>query len=88
MKHIHTFESFLNENVDRSVWNDDFYSEKKSLSKKYLAKPMDEIAIEAAKKVAKMHKIKFQDILKDETPSGNIRGSKSWDREGNIIVVR
>jgi len=83
MKNIQTFEEFLNESQDD--WRDDFYSEKKTLRKKYLAKSSNEIAIEAAKKVAKTYKIKYQDILKTETPDNNITGAKTWDQEGKII---
>ena len=82
MKHVHTYEEFLNEGQDD--WRDDFYSEKKTLRKKYFAKSSNEIAIEAAKKVAKTYNIKYQDILKTETPDNNMTGVKTWDKEGNI----
>jgi hypothetical protein len=90
MGHLKTFEDFLNENLNKgnlnesTDWNDDMYSTKKILRKKYLAKSDDEITIEAAKQVAKQHKMKYQDILKTYKPSQNIRGSKTWDKDGNI----
>lgn len=82
MKHIQTFESFLTESNN---WENDLYDTKKSLKRKYLAKPDDEITIEAAKQVAKQYKIKYQEILKTLTPSPNIKGAKTWDRDGNVI---
>ena len=85
MKVVKTYEEFINENQEDISWQDDFYYEKKSIRKKSLAKSSNDIAIEAAKIVAKQHKIKFQDILSNQTPDNNIAGGKSWDKSGNII---
>ena len=66
----------------------DMYSAKHSLKKKYPANSGDELTIKAAKTVSKKYKMRFQDILKLYTPSSNIIGSRSWDNNGKIIIVR
>ncbi len=68
---------------------DDMYSSKKQLRKKYSAKCDDEITIQAAKEVATEYNVDFKEILKMYKPSGNIRGSKSWDQSsGKVITVQ
>jgi hypothetical protein len=84
MNTVKTFEEFINESQEEILWQDDFYSEKKSIRKKSPAKSSNAVTIEAAKNVAKRYKIKFQDILKDQTPDNNIAGEKTWDKLGNI----
>ena len=66
----------------------DMDSEKRTLRKKYLANSGDELTIKAAKTVSKKYKMRFQDILKLYTPSNSISGSRSWDKNGKIIIVR
>lgn len=56
----------------------------KSLRNQYLAMDSDTRHIKAAKQVAKKFKMKYQDILKEYTPSNNIKGVKTWDKQGNI----
>ena len=65
-------------------YNDDLYNIKKSLRKKYTAMSSDSITIKAAKEVAKIHKIKYQDILKNQTPDRNLQGEQYWDSDGNL----
>ncbi len=59
-------------------------SEMSNLRKKYKAMATNQITIKAASTVAKQFKIKPKDILKYYIPSNNIRGEKTWDKEGNI----
>lgn len=66
-------------------WSGDFYSARKSLTKKYPAMTSNQKSIKAAKEVAKTYKISYKDILKTIDPDNNIRGDKSWDRDGNVI---
>lgn len=65
-------------------WQDDMYSLLKKLYKSNSAMDSNTRHIKAAKEIAKQYKIKYQDILKNYTPSDNLRGVKSWDKNGNI----
>lgn len=55
-----------------------FYKEKPAMSS-------DRRHIEVAKVIAKKYKIKYQDLLKQYTPSRNINGEKYWDKNGEIV---
>ena len=55
-----------------------FYKEKPAMSS-------DRRHIEVAKILAKKYKIKYQDLLKQYTPSRNINGEKYWDKNGEIV---
>ena len=73
----------IREGVDEL--NDDMYSLYKSFSKKFPAMSSDAKRIKAAKELAKKYKLKYQEILKNYTPSNNLEGDQSWDKEGNIV---
>ena len=79
--------STISETV-KNLIKSDMYSAKHSLKKKYPANSGDELTIKAAKTVSKKYKMRFQDILKLYTPSNSISGSRSWDKNGKIIIVR
>lgn len=57
---------------------------KKSLRKKYMAASSNNLTVKAAKQVAKERKLKFQGILKLFTPSDNMSGDVTWDKEGEL----
>jgi hypothetical protein len=61
---------------------------KRTLRNTFPAKPSDELTILAAKQIAEEEDVRYQDILKTITPSNNIVGGKSWNKDGNIIRVR
>ena len=91
MKNLLSFDEYCKETgiyEQENSWSQDFYDLKSSLRKQFKAKPNDEITIEAAKQIAKIYKIKFQEILKTIQPDNNISGAKSWDKTGNIIKVK
>lgn len=44
--------------------------------------------IKAVKEIAKKYKCSFKEILSRYTPSNNIQGDKSWDKNGNIIIQK
>ncbi len=78
---------FINENNDDNIWIDDMNDKLKELYNKYKAISSDIRHIKAAKDIAKLHKISYKDILKNYTPSNNLKGEKSWDKNGNIITL-
>ena len=68
-------------------WNsidNDLYDLKKSFRKKFTAMSSNQIMIKAAKEISKKYKIAVKEILKKETPDNNLKGDKTWDKEGNI----
>ena len=56
-----------------------------SLRKKYFLLNYSESVIKAAKQIAKQYKVRYQDILAKIPPHGAIKGTKVWDRHGNIV---
>ena len=62
--------------------------EKRALRKQMPSYPDDELTIKAAAKIAKQHGVRRKDVLATLTPSGNISGSKTWDKEGNVITCK
>lgn len=62
--------------------------EKRALRKQMPGYPDDELTIKAAAKIAKQHGVRRKDVLATLTPSGNISGSKTWDKEGNVITCK
>lgn len=62
--------------------------EKRALRKQMPGYPDDELTIKAAAKIAKQHGVRRKDVLATLIPSGNISGSKTWDKEGNVITCK
>jgi len=48
----------------------------------------DNGTVDNAKECAKKYKVKFQDLLKTRKPGNNIIGGKTWDKNGNISILK
>lgn len=70
---------------DEPDWMWDLKTEKKSLRRTMPAASDDEITIQAASKIAKQYHTTRSKILSQLTPSNNIKGSRTWDKDGKVF---
>ena len=70
---------------DEPDWMWDLKTEKKSLRRTMTAASDDEITILAASKIAKQYHTTRSKILSQLTPSNNIKGSRTWDKDGKVF---
>ena len=73
------------QDIEEPDWAWDLKIEKKSLRRAMPAASDDEITIQAASKIAKQYGTTRAKILSQLTPGNNIKGSKTWDKDGKVF---
>lgn len=63
----------------------DVKTEKKALRKQFPAMSDNELTIKAATKVAKKHGVGRKEVLASFKPSNNIKGEKTWGKDGKVF---
>lgn len=71
---------------EEADWAWDLKTEKKALKKSMPAASDDEITIKAAGNIAKKYHTTRAKILATLKPSNNIKGTKTWNKEGKVLV--
>lgn len=64
----------------------DVKTEKKALRKQFPAMSDNEMTIKAAAKIAKKNNVTRKTVLATLKPANNIKGEKTWDKEGNVFT--
>lgn len=76
----------IREDDDEASWNWDLKVEKKALKKAMPDATDNELTIEAAAKIAKKNHTTRAKILAQIKPSKNVKGAKTWDKEGKVFI--
>lgn len=76
----------IKEDDDEASWNWDLKVEKKALKKTMPNATDNELTIEAAAKIAKKNHTTRAKILAQIKPSKNVKGAKTWDKEGKVFI--
>lgn len=76
----------IREDDDEASWNWDLKVEKKALKKVMPDATDNELTIEAAAKIAKKNHTTRAKILAQIKPSKNVKGEKTWDKEGKVFI--
>lgn len=76
----------IREEDDEASWNWDLKVEKKALKKTMPNATDNELTIEAAAKIAKKNHTTRAKILAQIKPSKNVKGAKTWDKEGKVFI--
>jgi len=76
-----------NEHISEDDINSEMYSLRKTFYKKFPVMSSNQRTIKAAKEISNKFKLPIKEILKTQNPDNNIKGDKSWDKEGNIISL-
>lgn len=76
----------IREDDDEASWNWDLKVEKKALKKAMPDATDNELTIEAAAKIAKKNHTTRAKILAQIKPSKNVKGEKTWDKEGKVFI--
>lgn len=71
--------------TEEPEWLWDLKVEKKNLRRTMSAASDDEITIKAASNIAKQYHTTRSKILSQLTPSNNITGSRTWDKDGKVF---
>ena len=64
----------------------DVKTEKKALRKQFPEMSDNEMTIKAAAKIAKKNNVTRKTVLATLKPANNIKGEKTWDKEGNVFT--
>ena len=71
---------------DENPYEWDVKTEKKALCKQFPAMSDNEMTIKAAAKIAKKNNVTRKTVLATLKPANNIKGEKTWDKEGNVFT--
>lgn len=71
---------------EEAEWSWDLKTEKKALRKSMPAASDNEITIKAAGNIAKKYHTTRSKILATLKPSNNIKGAKTWNKDGKVLV--
>ena len=78
-------EPYVMQETEEPEWLWDLKVEKKNLRRTMSAASDDEITIKAASTIAKQYHTTRAKILAQLTPSNNIAGSQTWDKDGKVF---